>query len=152
MRKTKGAAKAIREYLRKKGRCSLAEITVGLPYDNAVIHYSLKDFLKRGEIRKLQLQTPIYEYIGRKETIIKSDRVWKAMRYLSAFSANEIAMLTKVETVYVTDIIKRYKNAGYIYKVGQRRRQNRRGIEMLYALLNRDLLERPILSRRQQYG
>jgi DNA-binding MarR family transcriptional regulator len=145
----KGVAQAIREYLRKKGRCSLSELRADMPYDNAAIRDALKDFLKRGEIRKLESPDTIYEYVGRKETITKSDRVWRAMRYLPVFSANEIAMLAKVETEYVTDIIKRYKNAGYVAKAGQRKRKHRGGLEMLYTLLNRDLRERPILRQGQ---
>lgn len=148
--RNRGAAQAIREYLRKKGRCSKAEIIADMPHDNAVICYTLKDFLKRGEIRK---HGGMFEYVGSCEAIsTKIDRIWRAMRYLPVFSANEVAMLAQVETVYVTDIIKRYRQAGYIARAGQRRRQNRGGHEMLYALLNRDMRERPIVRRRQTNG
>jgi DNA-binding MarR family transcriptional regulator len=150
MRRNKGAAQAIREYFRKKSRCGLSELRADMPYDNAAIRDALKDFLKRGEIRKLESTVPSYEYVGRKEAIIKADRVWRAMRYLPVFSASEIAMLAKVKTEYVSDIIKRYRKAGYISKAGQRKRKHRGGIDMLYTLLNRELRERPILSSRRQ--
>lgn len=145
----KGAAQAIREYLRAKGSCTHAELISETVFDNVAIRYTLKDFLKRGEIEKTG---DGYRYVGGKEAFpTKSDRVWKAMRYMRVFSSAEIAQLAKAEMLYVTDIIKRYKNAGLIERVGQRKRKVGRGYEALYRLVSKER-ERPILRRRQQHG
>lgn len=56
-----GAAQTIREYLRAKVDCSKEKIYAELVLDNRVICYTLKDFLKRGEIERT---VDGYRYMG----------------------------------------------------------------------------------------
>lgn len=59
-------------------------------------------------------------------------------------------MIANVDREYVTDILKRYKAAGFILNAGTRKRNvilGGRGTEILYKLKDRDIRTRPALRR-----
>ncbi len=125
-------ADKLRYFLRKvkvwpvSSRKELAE-ACGLTRD--ALRFTLKDFLKRGEMIQ---ENSYYKYVGRKERELLIDRVWKAWRYTPTWTVNEIVRLTDADPLTIRSYIKKYRKADLIEVVGKRNTHH--GRELLYRL------------------
>lgn len=94
-----------------------AELAKAVGMDKAVVKYTLKDFLKRGEIEEAG---GYYRYVGKKEELL-IDRVWRAWRYMPTWTVRDIVRLTDASPNTIKAYVRKYKEAGLIKVVSVRR-------------------------------
>ncbi|KAA0257191.1 hypothetical protein FHQ18_11545 [Deferribacter autotrophicus] len=146
----KGSAKKVRNFFVKYKRFfydnrRIAEL---LGLDVSDVRYTIRDFLKRGE---LEVKDGMLVYVERERRDFLLDKVWRAWRYCPVWTISEIAALTHASRETVGSYVKLYRKAGYVEKVGRKKING--VICNLYRLKNRKIRERPqILNQRKLKG
>lgn len=109
-----------------------AELAKAVGMDKAAVKYTLKDFLKRGEIEEAG---GYYRYVGKKEELL-IDRVWRAWRYMPTWTVRDIVRLTDASPNTIKAYVRKYKEAGLIKVVSVRREGY--GREFVYKLVSNE--------------
>jgi AraC-like DNA-binding protein len=84
------------------------------------------EFLKRGEIKRIGYGT--YQYTGKNSLRGKplQERMWRAIRILKRFSAQEIARNAGASINYAQRYLKRLREEGYVEYIGKRKMETGR--------------------------
>jgi hypothetical protein len=143
-----GCAKKIREFFLKKrffklndnGSLPCSRLAKLLDLDRRTIRWTLRDFLRREELR---IDNGYIVYIGINRQDFLADKVWRAWRYFNLWTVFEIAAVVHANVDTVRTYVKIYRKAGYIEKIGEK------GKKAQYRLKDRSIRVRPeILDQR----
>jgi len=144
---SKGVAKVVRAFFVKnrKFEYDLKKLSHALQIENRKLRYTIRDFLKRGELR---LEDNELVYVEKERRDFLLDKVWRAWRYCPTWTISEIAAFTYANRQTVLSYVKLYVKAGYVERVGRKRVNDI--LCNVYRLKNRSLRERPqILNQRE---
>lgn len=146
---SKGCANAIREFFieNNKYEYNIEKLASVLGFENREVRYTVRDFLKRGELT-LDDGYLVYHEI-KKQKLCLLDKVWRAWRYVPVWTMDEIASLVHTSKDTIKCYVRIYMAEGYIEVAGKKKVGGKRP-HTQYRLKDRSIRIRPLVSGQRK--
>ena len=81
------------------------------------VNSALRDFLRRGEIERLEPGR--YRYLGRRETTSIRQRLWDVARRMTRFTFDDLEQITGADREYIREFCRKMVKAGHFRRTGR---------------------------------